>query len=96
MKEAVIREKLAELSMTITRSPRGKSVRQGDDGLYISNIGSDSAKAGKVSIDESLELIGLQVKYMAFDLEATRRENSYLRQMLDSRSGPGCDGQSGN
>jgi hypothetical protein len=26
------------------------------------------------------------MKYLMFDLEATRRENRYLRQMLDSRA----------
>jgi len=31
----------------------------------------------------SLDYLRLAIKYMMFDLEATRRENSYLRQMLE-------------
>jgi hypothetical protein len=38
-------------------------------------------KAG--SLDESLDYLRLIIKYMVFDVEATRRENSYLRKMLE-------------
>ena len=34
-------------------------------------------------LQESLDFLRLSVKYLVFDLEATRRENSYLRQLLD-------------
>lgn len=44
----------------------------------------DLAAAGK-SLDEMSDYLRLQIKYLVFDLEATRRENSYLRKMLDSR-----------
>ncbi len=37
------------------------------------------------TIDESLDHLGLIVKYLLFDVEATRRENLYLRRMLESR-----------
>lgn len=33
-------------------------------------------------LQESLDHLRLSVKYMAFDLEATRRENDYLRKLL--------------
>jgi hypothetical protein len=33
-------------------------------------------------MQESLDTIRLSVKYLLFDLEATRRENQYLRRML--------------
>ena len=35
---------------------------------------------------QCLEYLTLAVKYMVFDLEATRRENEYLRSMLESQS----------
>jgi len=38
------------------------------------------------SLQESLDWLRLSVKYLVFDLEATRRENQYLRQMLESNS----------
>jgi septal ring factor EnvC (AmiA/AmiB activator) len=34
-------------------------------------------------LQESLDHLRLSVKYMAFDLEATRRENEYLRKLLN-------------
>lgn len=37
------------------------------------------------SLNESLDYLRLIMKYMVFDVEATRRENSYLRKMLDGR-----------
>lgn len=38
-------------------------------------------------LQESLDYLRLSVKYIMFDLEATRRENAYLRKMLDESSG---------
>lgn len=45
-------------------------------------------------LQDSLDYLRLSVKYLVFDLEATRRENTYLRKMLDESSGgarPGDD-----
>lgn len=44
-------------------------------------------------LQESLDYLRLSVKYLVFDLEATRRENQYLRQLL--REGPGDDEREG-
>ena len=35
-------------------------------------------------LQENLDYLRLSVKYLVFDLEATRRENTYLRKMLDT------------
>jgi chromosome segregation ATPase len=35
------------------------------------------------NLQESLDYLRLSIKYLVFDLEATRRENGYLRKMLD-------------
>jgi len=35
------------------------------------------------SLQESLDFLRLSIKYLVFDLEATRRENAYLRKMLE-------------
>ena len=37
------------------------------------------------NLHESLDFLRLSIKYMLFDLEATRRENEYLRKMLKDR-----------
>lgn len=39
------------------------------------------------SLEESIDYLRLSIKYLLFDLEATRRENGYLRKMLEEQSG---------
>ncbi len=34
-------------------------------------------------VQDSLDYLRLSIKYLVFDLEATRRENGYLRKMLE-------------
>ena len=87
MNEAVIREKLAELCDAIARSPKTGSASGAGEGMYIGQGGASDA-----SIDDALAGLRMQIKYVLFDLEATRRENRYLRQMLESRPGPGSNG----
>ncbi len=38
-------------------------------------------------LQDSLDHLRLSVKYLVFDLEATRRENKYLRNMLENNAG---------
>ena len=37
------------------------------------------------SLQESLDYLRICIKYQLFDLEATRRENKYLRKMLEEK-----------
>jgi hypothetical protein len=39
------------------------------------------------SLQESLDYLRICIKYQLFDLEATRRENKYLRKMLEENNG---------
>jgi hypothetical protein len=43
----------------------------------------DEIKKSVSSLQDSLDYLRLSIKYLLFDLEATRRENSYLRKMLE-------------
>ncbi len=48
----------------------------------------DSQKKLQLSVDslqESLNYLRICIKYQLFDLEATRRENVYLRKLLEER-----------
>jgi len=48
----------------------------------------ESHKQLKKSVDrlqESLDYLRVCIKYQLFDLEATRRENQYLRKLLEER-----------
>ncbi len=40
-------------------------------------------------LQESLDYLRLSIKYLVFDLEATRRENQYLRDMINKQQAQG-------
>jgi hypothetical protein len=81
MNEAAIRGKVEELlRMVVHPWPDGKGV---EDGVYVS-VEPDPRE----TMLECLDRLRLQTKYLVFDLEATRRENRYLRMMLDARNRP--------
>ena len=83
MDEAAIRKKLSELSRILRACPVFEGGRSGSlDGVYVPQKGAVSP-----TVAEWLDHLGLELKYVVFDLEATRRENRYLRQMLESRPG---------
>lgn len=47
----------------------------------------DKMKKTIAELQESLDYLRLSVKYLVFDLEATRRENKYLRNLIESQHG---------
>jgi chromosome segregation ATPase len=54
----------------------------------------DQMKKTVADLQESLDYLRLSIKYLVFDLEATRRENEFLRKLIDSQSqGPGPEGE---
>ena len=87
MNEAAVREMLRELNDSLLASPVLRASLEKVDGMYISE--GPSRDAG---IEESIDRLRLQLKYILFDLEATRRENRYLRQMLETRNRPDAAG----
>jgi hypothetical protein len=82
MNEAAIRTKLAEINETIN-GPLAGLVKSAD-GTYAPQAHAPATKT-PTSVEEILDGLRLQVRYLVFDLEATRRENKYLRQMLETR-----------
>jgi hypothetical protein len=81
VEEKILRERLTQLSEALTPAPlpdRGGGAK----GTYVSRVPAPSGR----SIEELLDHVRLQTKYLMFDLEATRRENRYLRQMLARRT----------
>ena len=85
MDETVFQTKLAELMSEISTLPASERAKlealaketQERHQQLTKSIGS---------LQESLDWLRLSVKYLVFDLEATRRENQYLRQMLENNS----------
>ena len=83
MDEQILRRRIGEISelVTVPSAARGPS----KDGTYISHAPNIHLHG----IEDLLSHIRLRAKYLVFDLEATRRENHYLRQMLQRKSSPG-------
>lgn len=87
MDETAFQTKLAELMGEISTLPteRGKL----EDLAKETEQRHQQLRKSINSLQESLDWLRLSVKYLVFDLEATRRENNYLRQMLESNSEEG-------
>jgi len=86
--ETIFQTKLAELMGEISTLPVSEREK-------LENLAKETQERHQQlrqsinSLQESLDWLRLSVKYLVFDLEATRRENAYLRQMLESNSEEG-------
>jgi len=82
MKEEEFQAKLAELMGEISTLPPAEREK-------LEQLASETRqrherlKATVSGLQESLDYLRLSIKYLVFDLEATRRENGYLRKMLE-------------
>ena len=80
MDETVLREKLGELLSETQRVPG--AVETSVSGLgYIGHHPSGVRREMAV-LEDSLNHLRLAIKYLVFDLEATKRENRLLRELL--------------
>jgi predicted nucleic acid-binding Zn-ribbon protein len=88
MDEKTFQTKLAELMGEISTLP--KPEREKLTAMAVDTQNRHAKLRKTVSdLQESLDYLRLSIKYLVFDLEATRRENSYLRKMLEEKySGP--------
>src|SRR4051812_6688400 len=88
MNEHEFQSKLAELMGEISTLPateRQKLERLADE----TRARHERLRQTVSSLQESLDYLRLSIKYLVFDLEATRRENGYLRRMLEETNGGG-------
>ena len=82
MNEATFQRKLAELVAEIGTLPVNE--RQKLEALAEqTKQRHKQLKETVSSLQESIDFLRLSIKYLLFDLEATRRENAYLRKMLE-------------
>lgn len=82
MDEVIFEKKLNELVNEIGSIP----ATQRDRLVMLAKQTRDCHKRLKKSVNnlqESLDYLRVSIKYMLFDLEATRRENAYLRKLLE-------------
>jgi hypothetical protein len=88
MNEQEFQTKLAELMgeiSTLPHSERQKLEKLADE----TRARHERLRQTVSSLQESLDYLRLSIKYLVFDLEATRRENNYLRKMLEETTGGG-------
>lgn len=92
MDETTFQEKLAELMGEISTLPKAER-----DKLHeLAQKTQERHKKLRKTVhdlQESLDYLRLSIKYLVFDLEATRRENEYLRKMLEQDRAGGGDTQ---
>lgn len=86
MNEAEFQAKLGELIKQIGDLPEGDRDRL-EKLAGETRDRHEKMRTTIAGLQESLDYLRLSVKYLVFDLEATRRENQYLRKMLE-RQGP--------
>ena len=82
MDEDTFQKKLAELITEIGTLPRGERDKLE---LLVAQTRErhEQLKATFSSLQESIDFVRLSIKYLLFDLEATRRENAQLRKMIE-------------
>lgn len=88
MDEKAFQEKLANLMGEINTLPESERKK-------LANLAQqtrerhDKMKKTVSDLQESLDYLRLSIKYLVFDLEATRRENQYLRDMINKQDANG-------
>ena len=93
MNESEFQLKLVDLMKEISTLPKSEREKLT---LLASKSQQQHHKLHKTVSDlqESLDYLRLAIKYLVFDLEATRRENSYLRRMIEQNRSDADDGTS--
>ncbi len=84
MDETTFKTRLNELIREIERLPAPQQKILKDLATQTQEQHQKLTATAK-SVAEALDYLRLHIKYLVFDLEATRRENRYLRKMLESR-----------
>ncbi|MCE9590096.1 MAG: transcriptional regulator [Planctomycetes bacterium] len=90
MDETTFQTKLAELMGEISTLP--KAEREKLTALAAkTQERHEKLRKTVTDLQESLDYLRLSIKYLVFDLEATRRENAYLRKMIEQDRTGGTD-----
>lgn len=82
--ETIFEKKLNELVKEIGNVPPSQRLKL-EELAKQTNMYHKKLKASVDSLQESLDYLRVSIKYILFDLEATRRENGYLKKMLEEK-----------
>ncbi|MDX2148828.1 MAG: hypothetical protein SFZ23_15040 [Planctomycetota bacterium] len=93
MNEHDFQQRLSELMSQIDELPEAE---RGQLARLAAEAKNRHAQMKKTITDltESIDYLRLSIKYLVFDLEATRRENDSLRKVLDQRNQQQDQGES--
>ncbi|MBN2139060.1 MAG: hypothetical protein JW720_14730 [Sedimentisphaerales bacterium] len=78
MEDAILRSRLTELVLQANSIPTPAVRKSGPK----ANAPDLDTETGKNSIQDLLDSLGVIVKYLMFDIEATKRENDVLRAII--------------
>jgi len=82
MDEQTFQNKFNELMDKIKELPAGQRGHI-EELAEETKVRRDRIQQSVNELQESLDYLRLSVKYLVFDLEATRRENAYLRKLIE-------------
>lgn len=85
MNEQEFQSKLSDLMSQINTLPEGERGPLEQLASETKNR-HETMKKTIADLQESLDYLRLSIKYLVFDLEATRRENEYLRRLLEKQN----------
>jgi hypothetical protein len=77
--EAALLEKIGELLAEARRA----GVKARPDTPKEASLAAAGVRQEMAILEDSLDRLRLAIKYLVFDLEATKRENQVLRQLLE-------------
>jgi uncharacterized membrane protein len=94
MDEKTFQTKLAGLMSEISTLPKAERDKLTDLAEKTRERHAQMKKTVS-DLQESMDFLRLSIKYLVFDLEATRRENKYLREMLEQEQAGNADDTDG-
>lgn len=83
MNEADFQKKLRDLMGEISTLPPEERVKL-EQLADATRERHEQLRKTVTGLQDSLDTLRLSIKYLVFDLEATRRENQYLKKMLQA------------
>ncbi len=86
MDESTFQKKLSELVAEIKALPESERAKLATLAAET-KLRHKELKKTVSNLHESIDFLRLSIKYLLFDLEATRRENACLRKMLEEGTG---------
>lgn len=82
MDEINFQEKMNQILERIRELPANQAPAA-NDAADTAAARRERVQSSVAELQDALDYLRLSVKYLVFDLEATRRENSYLRRMIE-------------